>query len=474
MGWTLKEIIEAAGARATERPDRTCESVCTDTRRLTPGCLFVALCGPRHDGHEHAAEALQGGAIAVLVERVPEGVAPVRALVVPDTLRALGDLAAFTRQRSAVRVIAITGSNGKTTTKEMVASICQRASFPPPQTGVLKTAANENNLIGVPLTLLRLRGDEAAAVIEMGMNAPGEIARLTEIAAPDVGVITNIGPAHLEGLGSVAGVAAAKGELFAGMRPDTTIVVNTEDEWVGRVANGFRGRRIEFGHGCEVEAAAVRDFGLDGIAFDLSVNGKVGAVRLPIPGLHNVTNALAAAAVGHAMDLDIETIRAGLADAEPPRMRLEVLRLANGVAVVNDGYNANPASMEAALRTSARHPGRLLAVLSEMRELGTQSTALHRAVGRLAAECGAAFLVAVGTHAKDMAAGAHEAGMDQSTTYMCEDPAAAAVVVTALWQPGDVVLLKGSRGPDTEDVVRQRGSRMAEVARLLEEAGGRA
>lgn len=472
MGWTLAEIAAVVGARSAELPDVYCETVCTDSRRLSPRCLFVALVGPKHDGHQFVAEALNGGAAAAVVERPLPGVAATCLLVVDDTLRALGDLAAYTRRRYPVRVVAITGSNGKTTTKEMIAGICRCASFPPPRTSVLSTLGNENNLVGVPLTLLRLSGEEAVAVIEMGMSARGEIARLTEIADPDVGVITNVGPAHLEGLGSVEGVAAAKGELFAGMRADGTIVINNEDEWVKRVAQAFSGRRVCFGRGCEVEATAVRDFGLDGIVFDLSVDGRKGSVRLRLCGAHNVSNALAAAAAAHALGLDVDTICRGLAAAEAPKMRMQVLRLANGVTLVNDGYNANPHSVEAALRASTRHASRLIAVLGEMRELGAESAALHRQIGKLARVYGVAALVAVGEHAEDQLEGARAAGMSPADVYLCEDYFAAAAVVTRLWRRGDVVLLKGSRGPDSEESVRRYGSRMAAIARLLEEAGG--
>jgi len=305
----------------------------------------------------------------------------------------------------------------------------------------------------------------------MGMNAPGEIARLTEIADPDVGVVTNVGAAHLEGLGSVAGVAAAKGELFAGMRRDATIVVNTEDEWVVRVAGAFGGRRVEFGPGCEVAATAVRDFGFDGLGFELEVAGRKATVRLRMCGRHNVSNALAAAATAHALGIDFETVCRGLAEAGAPGMRMEVTRLGNGVTVVNDGYNANPASMEAALRAAARQPGRLIAVLGEMRELGVQGPALHRAIGRLAAELGCAAVGAVGDGADEIAAGAHDGGIDAAQVLVRGDPATVAVAVIGLWQSGDVVLLKGSRGADTEEAVRRSGSRMAEVARLLQEAG---
>jgi len=502
MVWTGEEIVTATAAAidAAAVARMRFESVCTDSRRAAPGSLFVALRGIHHDGHAFADAALRAGASAVLVEHVPAGVDPVRAMVVPDTLRALGDLAAHTRRRWGGRVAAITGSNGKTTTKEMVAAICEAhcrefkgsrvhgfkqarsargsraASEPPnPRTGepsVLKTHANENNLIGLPLTLLRLVGDEAIAVLEMGMNVPGEIARLTAIAAPDIGLITNIGPAHLEGLGTIAGVAAAKHELFAGIRPDAAIAVNMEDEWVVRGAARFHGRRIEFGHGREVHASRIDDGGFDGIAFTLHIGARSARVRLQMAGRHNVHNALGAAAVAHGLDIPLPTIAAGLEAAEPPKMRMQVVRLANGVILVNDAYNANPASTEAALDAIGRSPGRAIAVLGEMRELGSQSASLHRRVGAYAATCGVRWLLAVGPQAEEIAAGARAAGTDLEVT-VCDDAADAAALLAARWQRGDAILIKGSRGPDDEDGVRRYGARMAEVAARLEAAAGR-
>ena len=473
MGWTGQEIMTAAAAAApaADVARMAIEAVSTDSRTAAPGTLFVALRGVRHDGHDFAAEALRRGAAAVLVDRVPAGVDPRRALVVRDTLRALGDLAAYTRQRWGGRVAAITGSNGKTTTKELLAAICAQARFPPPRTGVLKTRANENNLIGLPLTLLRLLGDEAVAVLEMGMNAPGEIARMTEIASPDLGLVTNVGPAHLEGLGSVAGVAAAKGELFAGMRPAAAIAVNMDDEWVVRIAAGFVGRRIEFGQGREVTASGVDDRGFDGVAFTLHVGARRAPVRLRLAGRHNVQNALGAAAVAHGLGIDLDQIAAGLAAAEAPKMRMQVIRLANGVTVVNDAYNANPASTEAALDALARTPGRAIAVLGEMRELGAESAEWHRRVGAHAAACGVRWLLAVGPGAADIAVGARTAGAGLEVT-VCDDAASAAAALLARWQPGDAILIKGSRGADTEDGVRRYGARMAEVAARLADAGG--
>jgi UDP-N-acetylmuramoyl-tripeptide--D-alanyl-D-alanine ligase len=346
---------------------------------------------------------------------------------------------------------------------------------------LLKTHANENNLIGLPLTLLRLTGDEAVAVLEMGMNARGEIARMTEIATPDVGLITNVGPAHLEGLGSIAGVAAAKGELVAGLRSDAAFAVNLDDEWVVRVGRDFRGRRIEFGRGGEVTASAIDDRGVDGIAFTLHIGGAAQRVMLRMPGRHNVQNALGAAAVGHALGIAPAAIAAGLAAADPPKMRLQVSRLANGVTVVNDAYNANPASTMAAIDTVARMPGRAIAVLGEMRELGAESAALHRQVGAHAGACGVHWLLAVGPQADDIAAGAEEwkraaaaPAASSLEVTVCADAARAAALIMERWQSGDTILIKGSRGPDDEEGVRRYGARMAEVAARLEAAGRRA
>lgn len=470
MVWTGQEIATATAARPGAAAQTAAyDAVCTDSRRAAPGALFVALRGERHDAHAFVAEALGRGATAALVERVPDGVDPERVLVVADTLRGLGDLAAFTRRRWGGPVAAITGSNGKTTTKEMLAAIAVAAAGPASR--VLKTQGNENNLVGVPLTLLRLVGDESVAVIEMGMNAFGEIARLTEIAAPDVGVITNVGPAHLEGLGDLDGVARAKGELFAGMRRDAVIAVNMDDPRVVGAARDFPGRRVEFGSGREVHAEDVREHDVDRLAFTLVIGAARAAVRLHATGRHNVQNALAAAAAAHALGIGLAAIADGLAAAEPPKMRLQVVRLANGVTIVNDTYNANPASTIAALDAVARGPGRAIAVLGEMRELGAASSALHGEVGAHAASCGIHWLIAVGPQADATAAGARAAGtIDVS---VCADAAAAAALIATRWRPGDAILVKGSRGADDEDAVRRYGARMAEVVARLQDVGGR-
>ncbi|MEO8605838.1 MAG: UDP-N-acetylmuramoyl-tripeptide--D-alanyl-D-alanine ligase [bacterium] len=467
MGWTGQEIATATGAAAgAEASPAACLAVSTDTRHLAVGALYVALRGAHHDGHAFAAAALSGGATAVLVEQLPPGVEPRRAFVVADTLRALGDLAAFTRRRWGGRVVAITGSNGKTTTKEMLGAICEAAE----PGRVLRTHGNLNNLIGLPLTLLRLDGSETTAVLEMGMNAFGEIARMTEIAAPDVGVITNVGPAHLEGVGNLSGVARAKGELFAGMTAAGAIAVNMDDPHVVRAAADFSGRRIEFGRGRTVRAEAIDDRGVDGVAFTLSIGAAQASIRLHGAGAHNVQNALAASAVAHALGIEIGVIAAGLAVAEQPKMRMQVIRLRNGVTLINDAYNANPASTEAALDAVGRTPGRAIAVLGEMRELGDDSAALHGRVGAHAAAAGVEWLIAAGPGVETLADGARRAGNIEVS--VCSDAAAAAALIATRWQRGDVILIKGSRGPDEEPGVRVYGARMVEVVARLTDLGG--
>jgi UDP-N-acetylmuramoyl-tripeptide--D-alanyl-D-alanine ligase len=456
--WRLDDVVRASGATVTRRGTAVdFTRVATDTRALTGGTLFVALKGEKHDAHRFAADAVAAGATGLVVERaveLPEG-ADVTVLLVADTLRAMQDLAADLRRRVDPCVFAVTGSNGKTTTKEMLAAILETAAGP---AGVLKTQGNLNNLIGVPLTLLGLAGGERHAVIEMGMNAPGEIRRLTEIADPDVGIITNVGPAHLEGLGSIAGVARAKGELFAHMRPTATAVANAEDVHVSALADAFPGRVVRFGAGAEIAAEAVTCDASGAAAFRLHLGAATVDVALQIPGRHNVMNALAAAAAAWAVGVTPEAIRAGLRAAAPVGSRMRVVTLASGVTVVDDSYNANPASVAAALRSLAEAPAtRRIAVLGDMLELGAASGEQHRAVGRLAGTLGLAALYLHGDFARETAAGA-AAGMAADAIHVAADHAAIADALTADARRGDWVLVKGSRGQRMEEVVRLLGA----------------
>ena len=429
--------------------------VTTDSRRLGAGEVFVAIRGDQHDGHEFVAEAARRGAGAVVVER---GRLPTPlccgVVVVRDTLAALGDLAAFHRRRYRPRVVAITGSNGKTTTKEMLTAVLEQAFG----TGrVLRTAGTQNNLVGLPLTLLRLGEGEEAAILEMGMNGPGEIWRLAEIAEPDVGIVTCVAPAHLEGLRSLRGVAQAKAELYRRLRPSATAVVNADDPLVAAGASAFPGRKVTFGTAVDVDVAAtaIVDHGLEGVEFRLVVGRGDVPVRLAVPGRHNVTNALAAAAAAHALGVGLDRVRAGLEAFQPPGMRMEVTQLPNGVTVLNDAYNANPASMAAALHTLRASGGRRrLAALGEMRELGCEAAQAHHELGAAAAAAGLDALFLLGPHAEAVRAGAETAGLDGARIVVATTHAELASHLRVYCRPGDLLLLKGSRGAAMEEVLR--------------------
>ncbi len=453
-GFTLAELLQATrgelvrlGAHAVLR------GVGTDTRSLEPGELFVAIRGDTHDGHEHVAEAARRGAGAVLVERqhadasLPCGVVAVR-----DTLAALGDLAAWHRRRHPVPVLAVAGSNGKTTTKEMLAAILRHAYG---ADAVLHTRGTQNNLVGLPLTLLRLGDAQRVVVLELGMNGPGEVWRLAEIASPDVGVITCVAPEHLEGVGSIRGAAEAEAELFRRLRPRATAVVNADDPYVVAAAETFGGHTLRFGTAGDVVATDVVDHGLDGTNFRLVLRGEAVPVRLRIAGRHNVTNALAAAAMASTQNVPLDTIRAALEAFEAPSMRMQVEHLASGVTVINDAYNANPGSMAAALQTlAASRADRRLAALGEMRELGAEAEAAHEALGAVAAGARLDALYLLGPHAGLVRAGAEAAGMAADRIVVAADHEDLAARLRAACRPGDLLLLKGSRGAALETVLR--------------------
>lgn len=458
--FTLTEVLGATGGELVTVGDRArFTGVTTDTRQIEPGQLFVAIRGDTHDGHTFAAAAAKAGAGAVVLERgVLEAVPRGGVIAVADTLAALGDLAALHRRRLTPRVIAITGSNGKTTTKEMLTGIAAAAFG---DEHVLATRGTQNNLVGLPLTLLRLTGSERVAILECGMNGPGEIWRLAEIAQPDVGVITCVGAAHLEGLGSLRGVREAKGELFRRLRPGAVAVVNADDPNVVTAGGYFTGRVLRFGctsADLDVAATDLVDRGLDGLAFTLRVGDAAAPVTLPLPGRHNVTNALAAAAAAHAIGIPMAAIVAGLERFTPPAMRLEVRRTRAGVTIVNDAYNANPASMKAALATLAASAAtRRLAALGTMRELGAASGDAHADLGALAGTAGLDALFLLGEHAEAVRAGAVAAGMHADRVFVAATHAALAQALTTYCRPGDVLLLKGSRGAAMEEVLRHLG-----------------
>ncbi|MHB8835576.1 MAG: UDP-N-acetylmuramoyl-tripeptide--D-alanyl-D-alanine ligase [Candidatus Methylomirabilia bacterium] len=468
----VTEILAATGGVLHAGPPEGSEAagVSTDSRSLVRGELFVALSGPREqpvrivlDGHRFVGAALRGGAWGVLVEGqalqreelVRELAAwPGRAvIVVPDSLRALGDLAAYHRRRMPARIVGITGSNGKTTTKEMAFAILAA------RLRVLRSEGNLNNLVGLPLTLLGLEAGHEAAVVEMGMSRAGEIRRLAAIAAPQVGVVTNVGPVHLEGVGGFAGVAAAKAEIFEEIAPGGTAVLNADDPATPGLAERWAGNRIGFGLSA---AAAVRAENIasaaQGTAFTLVLpDGERARVQMPWLGEHNVRNALAAAAAAHCLGADCAQIGAGLMQARPAAMRFEISTCPPGVTVVNDAYNANPASMRAALAAFALLPAapRRALVLGDMLELGAAAPAEHQGLGRVAAQTAPALLLAVGAFAERVAEGARAEGLPASALATAPDAEAAAHLLAGWLRRGDLLLLKGSRGVRLERILER-------------------
>ncbi|HBT48136.1 MAG TPA: UDP-N-acetylmuramoyl-tripeptide--D-alanyl-D-alanine ligase [Peptococcaceae bacterium] len=447
---TLAELCRILGAELIQGdPGRKIKGVSTDSRRVGRGELFFALKGERFDGHDYVEEALARGAAAAVVSRLPSGVTgPL--LKVSDTLEALQALAAHHRA-SAFRgeLIGVTGSSGKTTTKNLVAQVLE-AKFK-----VCKTPGNLNNEIGLPLTLLQLTSEHEVAVLEMAMRGLGEIAALCRLARPTVGIITNIGTAHLGRLGSVDNIARAKGELLEALPAEGLAVLNGDDPWCLRLARNTRARVILYGTGeeAEVRAREVRALGREGTEFRAVFPRGEVRVRLPVPGLHNVLNSLAAMATGYCLGVEPEAMAGRLASWPRESMRQEFLSGPRGSYIYNDAYNANPESMAAALRVIAQLPGRKVAVLGDMLELGDRAPEFHRGIGRAAVEAGVSLLLTVGELAREIARGAKEAGMAPDRVFSFKDPREAGSFLACRLAAGDVVLLKGSRAVGMEQVL---------------------
>ena len=416
--------------------------VSTDSRKIAQGDLFVALKGANHDGAEFVSLAGQAGAVAAIVEKEIESAIPL--LVVKDARLALGKLAAFWRSRFGIPVIAITGSNGKTTVKEMLASILREKGE------VLATRGNLNNDIGLPLTLLGLRREHRFAVIEMGMNHPGEIGYLCSIARPDFALVTNAASAHLEGLGSVAAVARAKGEIFEGLKQGGTAIINADDAYAPLWRDLARGRRI-VDFGLNGEAGVTARYVLDEYGSDIVLNtpeGEIGT-RLQVPGLHNVRNALAAAAAAGAAGIDAKAIGRGLAKFAGVAGRMQRKTGRKGAILVDDTYNANPDSVRAAIAWLSNAKGKTLLVLGDMGELGPDSSKLHGEIGVAARDAGIGALLTLGV-ASETASAAFGKGADHFEAIETLVNKA-----QSLLEPGMTVLVKGSRFMKMERVVEQ-------------------
>jgi UDP-N-acetylmuramoyl-tripeptide--D-alanyl-D-alanine ligase len=377
---------------------------------------------------------------------------------VVDTLRALGDLAHYRRKTYRPAVLAITGSNGKTTTKELLAAILEEAALKRKSLRgkILKTEGNFNNLVGLPLTLLRLRRTDKVAVVELGTNHPGEIKRLAEIAAPDMGIITSVAAAHLEGLNSLAGVAREKGALFSGIRPDGMIAVNLDDPCVRRLGRRFNGRKITYGARGQARVESWRSLGAKGMMLDLRVGRRRLRVRLNFLGEHNMVNALGATAMAYGFGASLAAIRRGLQKAKPFPMRMQ-LENWKKVGIINDAYNANPASMEAAIKALAaiKCRGEKTAILGDMFELGRQTRRQHLQLGKQVARAGIGRLYLLGAQAKQVRQGALQSGMAAERIVIGKDHADLAKRLRSHVQPGDWLLFKGSRGMKMERALNQ-------------------
>lgn len=459
MKITWNEIINAIKGKVVfGHPEGEFCGVSTDTRTIKAGELFIALKGENFDGHNFVEKAIEKGACGAIVSRGRGGVTPPlqRFIIeVEDTLTALGDIAKLWREKHPIPVVAITGSNGKTTTKEMVASILSQ------RYKVLKTEGNLNNLIGLPQMVLKINDSHEVAVLELGMNLFGEVKRLSEICNPDIALITNIGSGHLEGVGSIEGVARAKSEILEGMKADGTFVVNTDDLYIRDMAKGWNGSVLTFGINspdADIKTPIV-DYHCcygSGERLSMSIKGKPLTIDLQGLGLHNVYNATAAAAVALAMGIGAEDIKKGLEEWRPFKGRFELLRLACGVNLIDDTYNANPNSVSMALKTLAdvKGAGRGVAVLGDMLELGAHAEDAHYEIGKKAAAMGIDYLFLLGSLSSSHTfRGAKDGGMSDERVMVVSDHGEAVSRINPMLRGGDWVLVKGSRGMAMEKVV---------------------
>ena len=442
----LSQVANWSGGRLLAGgADALVANICTDSRALKSGDLFVALRGDNFDGHKFVSEAAKMGAVGAIVEKAPIGLPPEFGVIeVLDTLKALQELSRHYRASLPVRIIGITGSNGKTSTKDFTAAVLGR------KFKTAKTAGNLNNHIGVPLTLLSLSSENEVAVVEIGMNHPGEIAPLAAIARPDAAIITNVGMAHIEYMGTREAIAQEKGELAAAVHKNGTVFLGAEDDFSPAISARCSARVVTAG----ISTGDVRATDLEpissGIKFRIHATGRCVEAELPVPGEHMVRNALLACAAGLDFGVTLEDCAAGLREPGLSKGRLQQKQIA-GLTILDDSYNANPDSMIAGLETLAKYPseGRRIAILGRMGELGTTSESGHRRVGQAAAALGLDCIITVGDEPR---------WISDSATGIAEiihvaDTGAAASALRSFSKVGDVVLVKGSRSAKMERVI---------------------
>jgi len=461
---TLSEIATLADASISSGDGTALiDKVSTDSRTLKPRELFVALRGENFDGHNFVEAAAKAGAAGAIVEsnwkgNVPENFALIR---VKNTLQAYQELAANYRKSLTLNVVAITGSNGKTSTKDFTAAVLAR------RFRVTKTEGNFNNHVGLPRTILEATSQDEVAVWEIGMNHPGEIAALARLAAPDVAIITNIGLAHIEFLGSRERIAEEKGALAEAVGADGTVILNADDPYTKGIATRAPGKVILAGTTAgTIRADEISQSGA-GTDFTILEGAHRCRAQLPLPGLHMVQNALLAVAAGRVFGVSLEDCAAGLIAAPLAKARLQIKEI-HGVQFIDDTYNANPDSMKAALRTLVEldADGKRIAVLGEMRELGSESEVAHREVGQTAAMFGIDQLITIGDVAKAIAQAARASGLENATALTSTNEAAE--LLGEIAELGDLVLVKGSRAARTEQVIEAFGRRSLAISKFRE------
>ena len=449
----LDEIAARTGGRIVQGdPSARFGAFNIDSRLSRPGEMFFAIVAKRN-GHDFVPDAFAKGARGAVISQKIAAVNPSLALLlVPDTVAALQALAASVLAECGPRVIGITGSIGKTTTKEFAAALLS------PCLKVLKSEGNFNNQLGLALSLLRLKPRHQAAVLEMGTSGPGEIRTLTRIAPPDVAVITNVNPVHLEFFHSLEAVASAKKEILEGAREDGTAVLNGDDPFVQEIGRAWKGRRLTFGFspGCDIRAARVQISGTIGMSFELQLEGKSRRVLFPFFYEEYLSNLLAAVGVGLAMSVPFEAMVEQIPRLAPVTGRGRLIGLRRGIRLIDDSYNSSPKALEAALRGLASFPAkRRIAVLGDMLELGPAAEEFHREAGREVARNGWDLLLAVGPLARGIAEGAMAAGLPKERIHIFSTSDEAAARISSLLEDGDLVLVKGSRGMRTERVVEK-------------------
>jgi UDP-N-acetylmuramoyl-tripeptide--D-alanyl-D-alanine ligase len=455
MNLLLDEIAKAVNGILQGHGDGIARGYSIDTRTLNPGDLFFAVKGPRFDGHQFVRQAFEKKASGVVVDAGFSGEShsspEFTVIRVPSAAKALQSLSHYVRRKWARPIIGVTGSAGKTTTKAMISQVLDR------KFNVLRTTGSLNNELGVPLTLLRLENGHDIGVLEMGMSAKGEIRHLAAIAEPNEGLITNVNPVHLEFFKSVDEIAEAKAELLEGLIEPRTAYLNNDDVRVRAMASKCTGKVVTYGvaEAADFKADQIRECGMDGSTFTVQSGSNRVEFSIPLLGTHNVTNALAAITIGVSHDVSWPEIQAAVAAMKPEKMRGQVIRFRDGIAVIDDSYNSNPKALGEMIRFMGRVPGfsRKIVVAGEMLELGRESAELHKGCGAEAARAGMDLVVGVQGMAREILNGARAGGIPEDRLMFQLDSSTAGEFLARTVKPGDAVLIKGSRGVKLERVL---------------------